>query len=243
MLDIQNVGEYMNQFKIKLTDKLNGFDTAFNLPMDKPEFSSIIDKICNFISDMIDYNRIIQVYLNPSNTPQTRDAILNKIEPLKSIFQKMLKHFERLVDDLLTKNEARLYSKFLIKTLRTYALYEILDDQFKTNNLYVIAERDIENQMMKIIRESPDLGDIIKAHNLDLKPPPAPPPPPTPKAMPPAAAPAPAFPAAAASMAAPSVVPPRLPTFPSYPYAGLPRAIYETPTAKASAPPQPMAQT
>ena len=36
MLDIQNVGEYINQFKIKLTDKLNGFDTAFNLPMDKP---------------------------------------------------------------------------------------------------------------------------------------------------------------------------------------------------------------
>jgi hypothetical protein len=117
MLDIQNVGEYINQFKIKLTDKLNGFDTAFNLPMDKPEFSSIIDKICNFISDMIDYNRIIQVYLNPSNTPQTRDAIMNKIEPLKSIFQKMLKNFERLVDDLLTKNEARLYSKFLIKII------------------------------------------------------------------------------------------------------------------------------
>jgi hypothetical protein len=77
MLDIQNVGEYINQFKIKLTDKLNGFDTAFNLPMDKPEVSSIIDKICNFLSDMVDYNRIIQVYLNPSNIPQTRDAIMN----------------------------------------------------------------------------------------------------------------------------------------------------------------------
>ena len=158
MLDIQNVGEYINQFKVKLTDKLNSFDTAFNLPMDKPEFASIIDKICNFISDMIDYNRIIQVYLNQSNTPQTRDSIANKLEPLKSIFQKMLKNFERLVDDLLRVNMARLYCKFLIKTLRTYALYEILDDQFKANNLYVISEKDIENQLMKIIRESPDLG-------------------------------------------------------------------------------------
>ena len=81
MLEIQNVGEYINQFKIKLTDKLNNFDTACNLPMDKPEFASIVDKICNFISDMVDYNRIIQVYLNPSNTPQTRDAIANKLEP------------------------------------------------------------------------------------------------------------------------------------------------------------------
>ena len=65
---------------------------------------------------MVDYSRIIQVYLNPSNTPQTRDAILNKIEPLNSIFHKMLKNVERLVDDLLRINEARLYSKFLIKT-------------------------------------------------------------------------------------------------------------------------------
>ena len=60
MLKIQNVGEYINQFKIKLTDKLNNFDTAFNLPMDKLEFASIIDKICNFISDIVDYNKIIQ---------------------------------------------------------------------------------------------------------------------------------------------------------------------------------------
>ena len=68
--------------------------------MDKLEFPSIVDKFCNIISDMVDYNRIIQVYLNPSNTPQTRDAILNKIEPLLTIFQNMLKNFERLVDEL-----------------------------------------------------------------------------------------------------------------------------------------------
>ena len=48
MLEIQNVGEYINQFKIKLTDKLNSFDTAFNLPMDKPEFASIVDKTLQF---------------------------------------------------------------------------------------------------------------------------------------------------------------------------------------------------
>ena len=29
MLDIQNVGDYINQFKIKLTDKLNTFDTIY----------------------------------------------------------------------------------------------------------------------------------------------------------------------------------------------------------------------
>ena len=74
MLDIQNVGEYINQFKIKLTDKLNTFDTILNTntpDMGKPEFASGVDKVCNFLADMIDYNKIIQVYLNMSNTPQT----------------------------------------------------------------------------------------------------------------------------------------------------------------------------
>ena len=80
MLVFQNVGESIDRLKIKLTDELNGFDTAFNPPMDEPEFSSIIDKMCNSLSDMVDYTRITQVYLNPSHTPQTRDAIVNEIE-------------------------------------------------------------------------------------------------------------------------------------------------------------------
>ena len=87
MLDIQNVGEYINQFKVKLTDKLNIFDNVLNTKtpdMGKSEFAANVDKLTNYISDMIDYNRIIQVYLNMSNTPQTRNEIFNKIEPLKN---------------------------------------------------------------------------------------------------------------------------------------------------------------
>ena len=104
MLDIQNVGEYINQFKIKLTDKLNTFDTILNIKtpgMGKPEFASGVDKVCNFLADMIDYNKIIQVYLNMSNTPQTRNEIFNKIEPLKKIFDKLLDNFEKLVDKFM----------------------------------------------------------------------------------------------------------------------------------------------
>ena len=86
----------------------------------------------------------IRVYLHPSNTPQTRDVIFNEIEPLKSICRKIVKNFERLVDDFVRINEARLYRNVSIATLRTYALYEVLDDQFNDNDLYVISERDIE---------------------------------------------------------------------------------------------------
>jgi hypothetical protein len=134
MLDIQNVGEYINQFKIKLTDKLNTFDTILNTKtpdMGKPEFASGVDKVCNFLADMIDYNKIIQVYLNMSNTPQTRNEIFNKIEPLKKIFAKMLDKFEELTDKFMNVDDADMYKRFFIKTLRSEALYDLIDDQFR----------------------------------------------------------------------------------------------------------------
>ena len=59
MLDIQNVGEYINQFKIILIEKLYIFDNVLNTStpdMGKSEFASGVDKLTNYISNMIDYN-------------------------------------------------------------------------------------------------------------------------------------------------------------------------------------------
>ena len=78
MLDIQNVGEYINQFKVRLTEKLNIFDNVLNTKtpdIGKSEFAASVDRLTNYISDMIDYNRIIQVYRIMSDTPQTQNEI------------------------------------------------------------------------------------------------------------------------------------------------------------------------
>ena len=149
MLDIQNVGEYINQFKIKITEKLNIFDNVLNTKtpdIGKPEFASGVDKLTNFLSDMIDYNRVIQVYLNMSNTPQTRTEIFNKIQPLKKLFDKMLEKFEELTDKFMNVDDGDIYKRFFVKTLRSEALYDLIDDQFRSNNLFAITERDIEKQ-------------------------------------------------------------------------------------------------
>ena len=42
---------------------------------------------------------------------------MNKIEPMKSIFQRMLRNFERFVDEFLIKTEARLCSFSLNKII------------------------------------------------------------------------------------------------------------------------------
>ena len=104
MLDIKNVGEYINQFKIKLTEKLNLFDTILHSAnMLHPDFATNVDKISNYISDMIDFNKIVQVYLNPSNTPQTRQEIMNKITQFKPNFEKL----QKLTEDILKKDDYR----------------------------------------------------------------------------------------------------------------------------------------
>jgi hypothetical protein len=116
MLDINNVGDYINQFKIKLTDKINNFDTILAATdMNKPDISIRVDNLCNFLSDMIDYNKIIQVYLNQANTPQTRSQIFNNIESLKTMFDKILKGFRKLLEKLYIEDEAVLYKKSLSK--------------------------------------------------------------------------------------------------------------------------------
>jgi hypothetical protein len=163
--------------------------------MGKAEFASGVDKLTNFLSDMIDYNRVIQVYLNMSNTPQTRIEIFNKIQPLKKLFDKMLEKFEELTDKFMNVDDGDMYRRFFVKTLRSEALYDLIEEQFRTNNLFAITERDIEKQLMDIITENPDVGKIIKDYGLDLKPPSAPPAPPPPPAPPAARSPPPAPPA------------------------------------------------
>ena len=186
MLDISNVGNFINQFKIKLTDKINTFSTVVNsTDLNKPVIASNIDNLCNFLSDMLDYNKIIQVYLNPSNTPQTRSQIFNNIITLKPMFDNMKKGFRKLIDKLHIEDEPDLYKKFFVKSLRAHALYEVLEEQFKKNIFYIISERDVENALMALVSRNTDIRNIIRDNRLDLTPPPsAPPPPPPPPATP-----------------------------------------------------------
>ena len=73
MLEISDVGEYINQIRIKLTDKLNILSTVLPATaMNTAEVASNIEKISNHLSDMIDYNKVIQVF------PKSRQHTANQ---------------------------------------------------------------------------------------------------------------------------------------------------------------------
>ena len=97
-----------------MTDKINTFDTVVNsTDINKLVIASKIDILCKIVSDMLDYNNIIQVYLNPANTPQTRSQIFNNIETLKTMFDKILKGFRKLLEKFYIEDDPNLYKQSL----------------------------------------------------------------------------------------------------------------------------------
>ena len=91
--------------------------------MNAADVASNIDKITNCLSDMIVYKKVIQVYLNPANTPQTKSEMFNKLEPLKALYQKLETNAVKLLDTFLDLNDPAVFKKFVVKVLRILALY------------------------------------------------------------------------------------------------------------------------
>ena len=81
--------------------------------MNTADVASNIDKITNCLPDMIDYNKVIRVYLNPASTPQTKSEIFNKVEPLEALYQKLDTNAVQLLDTFLDFNDPALCKKFL----------------------------------------------------------------------------------------------------------------------------------
>ena len=165
MLDIQNVGEYINQIKIKLTDKLNIFSTVLPATsMNTADVASNIDKITNYFSAMIDYNKVIQVYRNPANTPQTKSEIFNKLEPVKALCQKLDTNAVKLLDTFLDFNDPAVFKQIFAKVLRMLALYTIIHKQFVDRNFRPITDSDIILMIDDMVRKELYYGKVIKDH-------------------------------------------------------------------------------
>jgi hypothetical protein len=117
--------------------------------------------------------KLYKYILNPSNTPQTRQEIMNKITQFKPNFEKLQKLTEDLLKKMITEDKAPIFNKFFVKSLRPLALYDLVVNQFKTNRYFAITERDIEDRMMSIISQTPSVSGVIQKYNLSIKAPPA----------------------------------------------------------------------
>ena len=74
----------------------------------------------------------------------------------------MLDKFEDLCNKFMDVDDADMYKRFFMKTLRSEALYDLFDDQVRENNCFAIPERDVERQLMAIISENPAGGYLIR---------------------------------------------------------------------------------
>ena len=105
-LEIRNSVSTVNDFKIKLQTKLNAFQTVQqNTDFKSPTYSTLFHSIGNYVSDLVDFNRAVALYLNPSNTSTTRMTILEQLKGTYPIFEKLsalcqaiLENYMRITD-------------------------------------------------------------------------------------------------------------------------------------------------
>ena len=116
-LEIRNSVSTVNEFKIKLQTKLNAFQTAQqNTDFKSPTYSTLFHTIGNYVSDLVDYNKAVALYLNPSNTSATRMTILEQLKSTYPIFQKLsalcesiLNNYMRITDPADQEEVIRMY--------------------------------------------------------------------------------------------------------------------------------------
>jgi hypothetical protein len=137
----------VNDFKIKLQTKLNAFQTAQqNTDFKSPTYSTLFHSIGNYVSDLVDYNKAVALYLNPSNTSTTRMTILEQLKGtypnLPEAFRTLPSHLEQLHRQHQQTQE-EVIRMYFAKVMVIYSLYDIINAQFRQNTYSVIAENDL----------------------------------------------------------------------------------------------------
>ena len=147
-LEIRNSVSTVNDFKIKLQTKLNTLQSAQqNTDFKTPTYSTLFHTIGNYVSDLVDYNKAVALYLNPSNNSATRMTILEQLkstypifEKLSALCQQILNNYMGIADRADREEVIRLY---FAKVMVIYSLYNLIIKQFRQNTYSVIAENDL----------------------------------------------------------------------------------------------------
>jgi hypothetical protein len=147
-LEIRNSVSTVNDFKIKLQTKLNTFQSAQqNTDFKTPAYSTLFHTIGNYVSDLVDYNKAVALYLNPSNTSATRMTILEQLKSTHPIFEKLSALCQQILNNYMAitdrADREEVIKLYFAKVMVIYSLYNLIIKQFRQNTYSVIAENDL----------------------------------------------------------------------------------------------------
>ena len=138
--DIGATNELISIFKLLLEKKINEIDKMIR------SRSTDLGKNIGLVEDVIiQYNKIISIYLNPANTPQTKTVILTAI---MGIQEEYIQELRSLLLKVLNSNATfdlnqRVATLVVIPCIKAYVVYDLIGLQLRSRNLMIISNNDL----------------------------------------------------------------------------------------------------
>ena len=120
------------------------------------KYSKLYNSIGNYTTVLIDYNKLVTLYLTTTNNVLTRQKIFAALMERKEIYQRLanvtlriLNNYHKIANPRMRETAIR---KYFVKVLLLFSLFDIIYSQFDTNQFFVIPE----NNILRSIEFSPD---------------------------------------------------------------------------------------
>ena len=167
-LELRNVNANVDEIKEKLLDTFNSLNTLYNdATYNTTKYSKLYNSIGNYTTVLIDYNKLVTLYLTTTNNVLTRQKIFAALMETKEIYQRLanvtlriLNNYNKIANPRMRETAIR---KYFVKVLLLFSLFDIIYSQFDTNQFFVIPE----NNILRNIEFSPDwVKGVLEEFNL-----------------------------------------------------------------------------
>ena len=89
-LEMRNTSATVNEIKQKLLDTFNNLNTLYNdTDYDTTQYSKLYNAIGNYTTVLIDYNKLITLYLTTTNNIMTRQSIYSTLMGTKELYSRL----------------------------------------------------------------------------------------------------------------------------------------------------------
>jgi aromatic ring hydroxylase len=118
-LEMRNATETVNEIKQKLLNTFNGLTTLSNdETYETTKYSKLYNKVGNYTTILIDYNKLVSLYLTTTNNVMTRQKIYSVLMETKELYLQLgnltfriLYGYANIQDPRVSKNHNKILRK------------------------------------------------------------------------------------------------------------------------------------
>ena len=153
-LELRNVDATVKEIKQKLLDIFNNLNTLTNdTEYGTTKYSKLYNKVGNYVTILIDYNKLVTLYLTTTNNITTRQKIYSVMMETKELYAQLGKLCLKVLldyDDIAnSKVRERTIRKYFVKVLLLASLFGLINSQFNNKHFFLISEN--RKQCFKLV--------------------------------------------------------------------------------------------